>query len=398
MKVFAPDAVAARRPTSCTRSSGRRTCRPPPDDPGRARRLHGLRRLRRRVPGEEQDRGAPQGDQHGAGAPSTATLERRRWDYFQSIPPLDRELLAPRLGQGLAGARAAVRVLGRVRRLRRDAVPQARHPALRRPHGRGQRHRLLVDLRRQPADDAVDRERRGPRTGVEQLAVRGQRRVRARPAPRRSTRRQDQARALLDPARAARRRGARAARSSTIRRTTETEVAAQRARSSSCAGALSTRSSGGAPSDAAAAARRSPTTLVAPERVDHRRRRLGLRHRLRRPRPRAVGRPQRQHSRARHRGVLEHRRAGVEGDTAGAVAKFAAAGKATGKKDLGAIARAYGDVYVAQIVDGRQRAADDEGAARGGRLAGPVAGDRLQHVHRPRHRHVEVDDATRRTR
>jgi pyruvate-ferredoxin/flavodoxin oxidoreductase len=33
----------------------------------------------------------------------------------------------------------------------------------------------------------------------------------------------------------------------------------------------------------------------------------------------------------------------------GAVAKFAAAGKGIGKKDLGAIARAYGNVYVAQI-------------------------------------------------
>jgi pyruvate-ferredoxin/flavodoxin oxidoreductase len=33
----------------------------------------------------------------------------------------------------------------------------------------------------------------------------------------------------------------------------------------------------------------------------------------------------------------------------GAVAKFAAAGKSTGKKDLGAIARSYGNVYVAQI-------------------------------------------------
>ena len=33
----------------------------------------------------------------------------------------------------------------------------------------------------------------------------------------------------------------------------------------------------------------------------------------------------------------------------GAVAKFAAAGKSTAKKDLGAIARAYGNVYVAQI-------------------------------------------------
>ncbi|HSG86996.1 MAG TPA: pyruvate:ferredoxin (flavodoxin) oxidoreductase [Candidatus Limnocylindrales bacterium] len=36
----------------------------------------------------------------------------------------------------------------------------------------------------------------------------------------------------------------------------------------------------------------------------------------------------------------------------GAVAKFAAAGKGTGKKDLGAIARSYGDVYVAQVAMG----------------------------------------------
>ena len=36
----------------------------------------------------------------------------------------------------------------------------------------------------------------------------------------------------------------------------------------------------------------------------------------------------------------------------GAVAKFAAAGKGIGKKDLGAIARAYGNVYVAQIAMG----------------------------------------------
>ena len=36
----------------------------------------------------------------------------------------------------------------------------------------------------------------------------------------------------------------------------------------------------------------------------------------------------------------------------GAVAKFATAGKSTGKKDLGAIARRYGNVYVAQIALG----------------------------------------------
>ena len=91
---------------------------------------------------------------------------------------------APRFGEGLAGVAAAVRVLRRLCRLRRDAVHQAGHAVVRRPHGGGQRHRLLVDLRRQPADHSVDGQRRRARTGMEQLAVRGQRRVRARPAPR----------------------------------------------------------------------------------------------------------------------------------------------------------------------------------------------------------------------
>ncbi len=52
------------------------------------------------------------------------------------------------------------------------------------------------------------------------------------------------------------------------------------------------------------------------QRVDRRRRRLGLRHRLRRARPRPRQRAQRQRARARHRGVLEHRRADVQGDAA----------------------------------------------------------------------------------
>ena len=49
---------------------------------------------------------------------------------------------------------------GRVRGLRRDPVSQAAVAAVRRPADRGQRHRLLVDLRRQPADHAVDDRRR----------------------------------------------------------------------------------------------------------------------------------------------------------------------------------------------------------------------------------------------
>ena len=60
-------------------------------------------------------------------------------------------------------------------------------------------------------------------------------------------------------------------------------------------------------------ARRRPR---AQERVDRRRRRLGLRHRLPGPRPRARFGPRRQRAGARHPGLLEHRRAGVEGDAA----------------------------------------------------------------------------------
>ena len=48
------------------------------------------------------------------------------------------------------------------------------------------------------------------------------------------------------------------------------------------------------------------------ERVDCRRRRLGLRHRLRRPGPRARQRAQRQRAGARHRGLFQHRRPDVQ--------------------------------------------------------------------------------------
>ena len=79
---------------------------------------------------------------------------------------------------------AAVRVLRRVRRLRRDAVHQAADAALRRPRADRERHRLLVDLRRQPADHAVLRRTATAAARPGQLAVRGQRRVRPRHAAR----------------------------------------------------------------------------------------------------------------------------------------------------------------------------------------------------------------------
>ncbi len=56
--------------------------------------------------------------------------------------------------------------------------------------------------------------------------------------------------------------------------------------------------------------------LGSAERVDRGRRWLGVRHRLRRPGPRADDEPRRQHPRARHGRVFEHGRPGVESDAA----------------------------------------------------------------------------------
>ena len=47
--------------------------------------------------------------------------------------------------------------------------------------------------------------------------------------------------------------------------------------------------------------------------MDLRRRRLGLRYRLRRRGPRAGLRRRREHLRVQHRGVLQHRRTGLQG-------------------------------------------------------------------------------------
>ena len=173
---------------------------------------------------------------------------------------------------------------------------------------------------------------------------------------------------------------------------TETEIVAQRERvGPPRGGARRARRGrtgpgrGPAPADA----RRHPG---AQGRLDHRRRRLGLRHRLRRPRPRALHGPQRQHPRPRHRGVLEHRRPGVQGDAArrgGQVRRLRQGDRQEGPRRHRPVLRQR---LRRPDLDGRQRPPDDQGAPRGRRLAGPVARHRLLDLHRPRHRHVQVDD------
>ena len=122
------------------------------------------------------------------------------------------------------------------------------------------------------------------------------------------------------------------------------------------------------------------------QRVDRRRRRLGLRHRRRRPRPRAGQRAQRERAGARHRGVLQHRRAGVQGDPAGR-RRQVRRGRQDGAEEG---PRPAGD-RVRQRVrrpggDGRRPAADAQGVPRGRGLRRAVADHRLQPLHRARHR------------
>ena len=153
-------------------------------------------------PAVSAGRARPQGDQPRAQREPLVAAERENIAFFETLPVNDRAAgrLRHRARHAVPGA--AVRVLRRLRRLRRDALPQAALAAVRRPADGRQRDRLLVDLRRQPPDHAVDDRRRGARPGLVELAVRGQRRVRARlparrrpapragaPAPRRAARR-----------------------------------------------------------------------------------------------------------------------------------------------------------------------------------------------------------------
>ena len=212
-----------------------------------------------------------------------ASRSATNYAFFLALPEVDRDAGQARR-QGLAVPRAAVRVLGACAGCGETPVRQAADPALRRPAADRQRHRLLVDLRRQPADDA-----RTPPTATGAARPGPTRCSRTTPSsasasasPSTSTR--EQARELLHAARAATLGDdlvPRAARRPTQH--DEAGIAAQRERVARCKRALGghRRRRGAAP---ARHARRLPGQE---ERLDRRRRRLGLRHRLRRPRPRA---------------------------------------------------------------------------------------------------------------
>ena len=310
--------------------------------PGRARGLHRLHAVRDGLPGQGQVQPAAQGDQHAPAAARCATRSATTTTSSSSCPrPTARKVRARR--EGRAVPPAAVRVLRRLRRLRRDAVHQAADPALRRPRADRQRHRLLVDLRRQPADDAVLHRTpngRGPawanslfednaefglgfRLAVDKHARAGARAARAarrsaaaRPGRRICSTADQSTEAGIAAQRAARRRAAQAmlrrslaearrldaARRLPGRRRASGSSAATAGRTTSATAASTTCCRSAATSTSWCSTPRSTPTPAAS-----------------RPRPRRIG----------------------------AAAKFAAAGKARPKKDLGLMAMSYGNVYVA---------------------------------------------------
>ena len=173
------------------------------------------------------------------------------------------------------------------------------------------------------------------------------------------------------------------------RQDTETELREQRLRVAELVAAL--EGLGDDPEvRALAGARRR---LRGQGRLDHRRRRLGLRHRLRRPRPRARRHTQREHPRPGHGGLLQHGRAGVQGDAARSGGQVRR--RRQGDPEEGPRRAGDGLRHRLRRADrpGRQRRPGGQGAHRGRRLAGTVPRDRVQHLHCSRHGHVEVDGA-----
>ncbi len=94
--------------------------------------------------------------------------------------------------------------------------------------------------------------------------------------------------------------------------------------------------------------------LPRPEdRLDRRWRRLGLRHRLRWPRPRHVHDPGPQHPGPRHRGLLQHGRPGVQGHSHGRLGQVRRRPARTpARRTSGLMAMTYGHVYVARVAFG----------------------------------------------
>ncbi len=126
------------------------------DHPGGSGRLHRLRRVRRRLPGPQQGSGQAQGDQHGRPARSP----RGGADQLRVLPrhpELDRTDVKVASIKGSQLLEPLFEFSGACSGCGETPYVKLLSPAVRRPDPGRQRHRLLVDLRRQPAHHAVGR-------------------------------------------------------------------------------------------------------------------------------------------------------------------------------------------------------------------------------------------------
>ncbi len=216
-----------------------------------------------------------------------------------------------------------------------------------------------------------------------ELALRGQRGVRARDASR--ARREARPRGLAR-ARARRRRGCRTgSRSGRGGRAPRRRGRRRPARSRRAPA----RGAGGQHGPAGSQPRSRRRGAGPAERLDRRRRWMGLRHRVRRTRPRPGLRAGCERAGAGYRGLLQHRRSGLEGHAARRRREVRR--RREGAREEGP--RHDRDRLRQRVRgadrDGRRHATHRQGAGGGRGPPGSLARDRVQHVHRARDRHVD---------
>ena len=119
--------------------------------------------------------------------------ERGSFDFFLDIPDPARADVRTDTVKGSQQLRPLFEFSGACSGCGETPYLQGADAAVRRPDDRGERDRMLLDLRREPAHHAVERRRRRAWPRVVELAVRRQCRVRHGDAPR--ARRADRARA-----------------------------------------------------------------------------------------------------------------------------------------------------------------------------------------------------------
>ena len=130
-------------------------------------------------PAKDKRQPEAQGPEHGAAFARCVERERAHYSFFlESARGRAQRSRAHRRQDVAASSQPLFEYSGACAGCGETPYVKLLTQLFRRPGAHRQRHRLLVDLRRQPADHAVRTNARRTRPGLVQLAVRGQRRVR----------------------------------------------------------------------------------------------------------------------------------------------------------------------------------------------------------------------------